>query len=340
MYVDSGKGISNPKFLWTRANFDGYHYLMIARYGYGVNQQAFFPFYPRLIKLVKPLFFGRDLLAALFISNLSFLVGLYLFYKLILLDFDDQVAQKTIIFLLLFPTSFFFGMAYTEGLFFLILVSCAYAARKNRWLLAGIFGALASYTRLVGVFICPGLCLGLSLQDKFKNWRKNLISFFAVIISLFGLFNFMLFLKEKYNDPLMFFHVQPTFGAGRSGSKIIMLYQVFWRYLKMIATTKWDPLYFTVWLEFLTAIGFLFLLFLAYKKGIRLSYILFAIFAYLTPTLTGTFSSFPRYCLLLLPCFLYLGTIKNKIICQRLAIVFYLLLILTCSFFLQGYWIA
>lgn len=342
MYVD-GVGFSNPKFLWTRANFDGSHYLMISRYGYGVYKQAFFPFYPELIRFLRPLFFGKDLLAALFISNLSFLISLYLLYKLILLDFDDKVAQRTIVFLLLFPTSFFFGMVYTESLFFLLLIGCAYAARKDRWLWAGILGALASYTRLVGIFICPALCLGLFLQNKFKEWQKNLVSFLAVVVSLFGLFKYMLFLNGKYGDPLMFFRVQSYFGQGRTGSKIILLYQVFWRYLRMmvtIITTKWDPAYYATLLEFLTGLGFLLLLALAYQKKIRPSYLFFAFLAFLTPTLTGVFVSLPRYCLVLFPCFIYLGTIENKKLLKGLTVFFYLLLVLTCSLFLQGYWIA
>jgi len=316
---------------------------MISRYGYGVHQQAFFPFYPDLIRFLRPFFLGKDLLAALFIANLSFLISLYLLYKLVLIDFDDQVAQKTIIFLLLFPASFFFGMVYGESLFFLLLIACAYTARRNYWLWAGIFGALASYTRLVGVFICPALCLGLFLQNKFKQWRKNLVSFLAVVISLFGLFKYMLFLDEKYGDPLMFFHVQAYFGQERVGNRVILLYQVFWRYFRMVATivtTRWDPAYYATLLEFLTGLGFLLLLALAYRKGVRPSYLLFAFLAFLTPTLTGVFVSLPRYCLVLFPCFMFLGTIENKKWLRGLTIVFYFLLVISCCLFLRGYWVA
>ena len=61
-----------PEFLWSRANFDGMHYLDIARNGYGIYQQAFFRLYPKLIEYLTPLFKGRNLLAALTISWVSF----------------------------------------------------------------------------------------------------------------------------------------------------------------------------------------------------------------------------------------------------------------------------
>jgi len=57
-------------------------------------------------------------------------------------------------------------------------------------------------------------------------------------------------------------------------------------------------LFFNVFLEFSTALISLFLLIIAYKK-IRFSYWLFSLGCWLTPALTGTFSSMPRYILMM-----------------------------------------
>lgn len=337
-YVDIN--FKNPHFFWPRANFDGIHYLEISQKGYGLYQQAFFPFYPKLIKFLTPYFGGKNLLAALFISNFSFLVGIFLFYKLIRIDFEEKITKNSILFLLLFPTSFFFGMVYTEGLFFLLVVSTFYFARKNKWLLAGIFGALASYTRLVGVFLFPALLWEWWEQKKVQCLKFKVQSLFFVFMIPVGLLSYMKFLAKNYRDPLMFFHVQPFFGAQRSGGKIILLYQVFWRYFKMILTTKLDPLYFTVWLELLIAVGFLWLLYFSYKKGIRLSYLIFSFLAYLTPTLTGTFSSLPRYVLVMFPCFMVLGSIKNTKVKTALLTIFGILFLFSTVLFFKGYWVA
>ncbi len=331
--------VVNPPFLWSRANFDGIHYLDISRKGYDIHQQAFFPFYPSLIKRLAPLLGGRDLLAGVLLSNFCLLAMLYFLYRLVLLDYKEAVARRSLIFLLVFPTSFFLSAVYNESLFLLLAVLSFYGARKGKWLLAGIAGALASYTRFVGVFIFPAL-LYEWWQQKTDKPRIKYQSLLPLLLIPLGLLNYMKFLWKNYQDPLLFLHAQPYFGVGRSGGKIILLYQVFWRYWKMILTTRADILYFTVWLELIAAIGFLFLLILSYQRKIRPAYLIFAALAYLTPTFSGTFSSLPRYVLVLFPCFIYLGTIKSKILSRSLLIVFSLLLIISSLLFFRGYWVS
>ena len=83
-------------------NFDGVHYLSIARHGYYQFQQAFFPFYPYLIRYLT-VFVKDYLLSGLLISHLSFFIALFLFYKLVRLDFAEKVAKRSLIYLFLFP---------------------------------------------------------------------------------------------------------------------------------------------------------------------------------------------------------------------------------------------
>lgn len=173
---NDGPKIVNPVFLWSRANFDGAHYLYIAKNGYGLYEQAFFPFYPRLIKFLTPLFGGRDLIAGLIISGVSAIVFLFLFYKIICLDYDGVTARRSIIFFLLFPTSFFLSMVYTESLFLMLLLGSFYAGRRHRWLWAGILGFFCSYTRIVGVFIFPALVYEWYQQNKSFDLRKKIFS--------------------------------------------------------------------------------------------------------------------------------------------------------------------
>lgn len=338
-YNYAEKGILNPPFFWNRANFDGIHYLDISRRGYGIYQQAFFPLYPKIIKYLAPLFKGKDLLAGLFISHISLFLFLFVFYKLILLDYDHKIAQRSLLFLMIFPTSFFFGFVYTESMFLFFILGSFYAARKKSWLVAGVLGALAANTRLVGIFLFPALLYEWWQQYKISNFKLKISNLFVFLVPL-GLLSYMRFLKVNFNDPLMFIHIQPFFGANRSGAKMILLYQVFFRYLKMILTTKIDPLYFTVWLELLVAIGFIFLLIKCYLKKIRRSYLIFSVLALITPTLTGTFSSLPRYALVLFPCFIYLGMIRSNRTRRVIQIIFILLALFSATLFFRGYWIS
>lgn len=341
------------RFFWNRANFDGIHYLSISRDGYGPFQQAFFPLYPDLIRWLSPLFGNLDLITGLVVSWVSFLFGLIFFYKLLLLDYSPKTMNRTIFYLLIFPTAFFFSTVYTESLFFLLVIAAFYFARTKRWWIAGILGLLASGTSFVGVFLFPALlyelyiqsrdsklpfdfpstALRINAQGKQISNFKFLKNAFPLLLIPIGLLSYMFWLGVNYHDPLIFIHPQ--------SDKIILLYQVCYRYLKMVATTRIDPLYFTVWLELSTGLLFLFLIFRGvFKKTIRFSYIIFMALAYLVPTLTGTFVSLPRFALLFFPGFIILAHIENKYFRLIYPIICLILLLLAVSFFVQGYFVS
>src|SRR5258706_5842641 len=90
-------------------------------------------------------------------SNCIFLVSLFVFYKIIRFDYPKKVAYLSLVALLVFPTSFFFGSVYTESLFLFLSLLSFYFARKKWWILAGISGMLLSGTRIVGIAIFPVL---------------------------------------------------------------------------------------------------------------------------------------------------------------------------------------
>jgi len=335
-YLYTEKQVVNPSWLWNRANFDGIHYLDIARKGYGIYQQAFFPLYPKLIAFLTPFFGNRNLLAGWFLSLIAFYFSLFFFYKLIRLDFKDSVAKRTIVYLLIFPTAFFFSMVYTESLFFLFIIASFYFARTKHWWLAGIFGALASATRLPGIFLFPALLVEWWQQKKLAS------SFLPILLVPLGLVYYMRYLAINFGDSLMFIHVQKFFGAGRSADRIILLYQVFWRYFKMLVTVEKSTLtYFAVIMEFLAAASFLILIIFTYLKR-WYSYLIFMVLAYITPTLTGTFLSLPRFVLVLFPGFILLSLWSEKyrwlkILYPLLAIP---LLIFCLILFTRGFWVA
>ncbi len=328
---------------WSWANFDGVHYLGIVQKGYFAQfTQAFFPFYPLLVRFLN-FFFRNFLLTGLLINHLAFLGALYFLYKLLKIDFDEKKVKKTISFLLFFPTSFFFASFYTESLFLFLSLGSFYFARKRLWWLSGFLGFLASLTRLIGVLLFLVILWEIYQTGKKKSFfaRKKIKNWPFAFLPIVGLAIYMAYLGKSFSDPLYFLHAQPAFGASRNSEKIILLYQVFFRYLKMLFTFNLQPFfYFTLNLEFFSSLLFLLLLFFSFKKKIRMSYNIFAALAYILPTLTGTFSSMPRYVLVLFPCFAVLGLIKSKFWRRLLLVSFYLLLLICTALFTRGYWIA
>lgn len=329
-----------PSWIWGFGNFDGVHYLRIVTMGYESSQysQAFFPIYPLFIRLIT--LYSGNYLISLVATNIVFLMSLIIFYKLVELDFSKKIALYSVIILLVFPTSFYFGSIYSESLFLFFVVSFLYLLRKKNYLAAGLYGLFACSTRILGLWLIPVYLIEVYLEYRNKNIEKDIsgkiiIGFLLIPV---GLLLYMLYLGFNFNDPLLFLNSQPAFGASRS-SFIVSTPQVFFRYLKILFTIPANSLlFFNALLEFcFTLISLLFLI-LAYQK-VRFSYWLFSLGCWITPTFTGTFSSMPRYILmmfLLLPFFANI-TRKYFILLVGLFIILGMILV---ALFTRGYWVA
>lgn len=280
------------------------------------------------------------LIVGFIISNLAFLASLFLFWKLVQIDYPEKIAKLSIILLLVFPTSFYFGAVYTESLFLLFVLGSFFAARKGGWFLGGVLGALASATRVTGILLLPALIFEWWQQKK--EGKANLWQLLLLFPVPFGLFLYMLFLKETIGDPLAFYKELVIFGEQRS-TEIILLYQVFWRYIKMLVTVDFsNPIYLTILLEALTGAGGFVLLVVGYLRKMRPSYLSFSFLSYILPTLTGSFSSMPRYVLVIFPLFILAAIFlsEHKKLATLWLIFSILLLALETMLFIRGYWVA
>jgi hypothetical protein len=230
-------------------------------------------------------------------------------------------------------------------------------ARKKRWILSGFVAGLASGTRITGAFLLPALIYEWLLNNKMyrtlvsyhrQKWVKQLTPIGSVILTCpylylvpLGLVIYMIYLQFAFSDALYFWHAQSVFGAERTGTSIILPPQVVWRYLKIFFSVSWKNYHFwtAVW-EFAAFIFGVATLIVAHKKRVRMSYLLFSWPVLLIPTLTGTFSSLPRYILLLLPIYIILGNIKNTF--TKLIILFICVCLQTIFVidFVRGWWVA
>lgn len=341
-----------PRWIWSFANFDGVHYLTIAKSGYWAQYtQVFFPLYPLMIKLFSTVFpFVNLILSGLLIANFSYIIALIYFTKLLNMDYTEKTVNWVILFLIFFPVSFFFGSLYTESFFLLLLIGSFYAARTKKWWLAGILGSMAGATRLVGIFLLPALIWEWQEQHKLKISNKNskLAGFFysishspALYLVPTGLLTYMLYLGLAFHDPLYFWHAQPVFGAQRSGTGIILLPQVIFRYLKILLTVSMKQYdFWTALSELSFTLSAIILMITAHIKKIRMSYLIFSWLTILVPTLSGTLSSMPRYILVAFPIFMVLGMINSKPMKIALLASSLLLLVTFTLIFTRGIWVS
>jgi hypothetical protein len=138
-------------------HWDAGWYLAIARGGYSVDlvepgqaNVAFYPLLPLLIRLVHIVVPSWRLAGALVVH--AALAGAVLYLDaLVRLDHDRPTARRAVVALLLYPTAIFLTAIYTESLLLLALLGATYHARRGQWWAAGLWGALAGLTKMVGV---------------------------------------------------------------------------------------------------------------------------------------------------------------------------------------------
>lgn len=344
-YVDRVLSVTRlPNWIWGFGNFDGVHYLRLAQDGYAAQySQAFFPLYPTLIRIfnflpkgnLDPTFFVDPsyFYSGMILSAIFFIAALYFLAKLWSDEHGSKISWISIVLLLTFPTSFYFGAVYSESLFLLLAVLTFWFAGKDRYLLAGFMALLASATKIQGILLSVFLLVELIQKRKWE--LKNVI---GIIISPLGLLTYMFYLWKSFGNPIYFLTAQPAFGAERSGIPLVSLPQVMYRYIKMFLTV--GPSGISFWnaaLEFLVTIFLIWLLIYSFKK-VKFSYWLFALLAVTLPTLTGTLSSMPRYALLAFPLLPALTRFnkagKYIIIAQAL------LGLALVAIFTRGYWVS
>jgi Gpi18-like mannosyltransferase len=133
---------------------------------------GFFPLFPWLVRSFALLF--RDyLLSAFVVSTLSSIAVVLLLRRLAELDVDRAVARNAVWFVLIFPTSYFLHIGYTGSTFLAFALGSFLAARRGKWWLAGLTGALASLTRLNGLLLVPALACEAFLQYRAGERRRR-----------------------------------------------------------------------------------------------------------------------------------------------------------------------
>jgi hypothetical protein len=150
--------------------FDALWFLGIASEGYedGNGSAAFFPGYPLLIRAVSPVLGGHPLAAALLVTNLAAFASMVVLYLLSAREFDETVARRAVLYLAVFPTSFFLLAPYSEAPFLLFVLLSVWGARRGRWWLAGAAGAAAAATRSLGIVL-----VGALVAEAVHQWRER-----------------------------------------------------------------------------------------------------------------------------------------------------------------------
>lgn len=139
--------------------WDAAHYIRLIEEGYQGytenGQHLFLVFFPgyvwavRLLRLVIP----STALAGTALSCLCYGGACCYLYRLAGEAYNSRVARDALLYMSLFPFSFFSGLVMTEGLFLLATTGACWYAWRGKWLAFGLFGALAALTRMTGLLV-------------------------------------------------------------------------------------------------------------------------------------------------------------------------------------------
>ena len=156
--------LSDGALTWEGAfqqlqRWDAAHYIHLIEEGYqGYTEngqhlfRVFFPGYVwavRLLRLVIP----STALAGTALSCLCYGGACCYLYRLAGEAYNGRVARDALLYMSLFPFSFFSGLVMTEGLFLLATTGACWYAWRGKWLAFGLFGALAALTRMTGLLV-------------------------------------------------------------------------------------------------------------------------------------------------------------------------------------------
>lgn len=318
--------------LWNL--WDGPHYIFLSEHGYtNIGAEAkfivFFPLYPLFTKILA-LAVGNHIVAAVTLSTFCFIFGAIFFYKLVKLHFPEKTARWAVIFLAIFPTSYFFNAVYTESLFLLLFSASFYFFEKRKWLAAGMGAACATLTRPVGIIVTLALVFELLRQKK--DVKSILIILVPSIftISLYLLLNYTLF-----KNPLAFQEILQVNWFKSFALPHIGILASWQRLLSQ--GLNYDALV-VGFAEALTSTLAWVLVPIAFLK-LPFSWAVFYSLSVLSATSTGFILSMPRYLLSIPPFFILVAILLNNTVLKTAWVVISItLLVVFTLLFTTGQW--
>jgi Mannosyltransferase (PIG-V) len=211
--------------VWAR--WDSVFFVRIAQHGYDHASAAFYPLYPGLVAALGRVFFGHYVLAGIVVSLAAALGSFVLLYRLAEQRLGAVGAQRTVVYLAVFPMALFLQAVYSESLYLLLVLAAFVTAERGRFWVAGPLAGLAILTRVTGVALLPALAV---LAWRSRD-RRRAFAGLALAVPVAAVYPFVLW--QQVDDPWAFWGAQDLWhrhfsAAGPFGG--------IWE-----ALTKWTP---------------------------------------------------------------------------------------------------
>ena len=215
--LSKGQSIPYGKndYLLRFAAWDGGQFMQIVEHGYQydpahISNIIMFPGLPLLARGLVILTGCSPIIALLGVAHTFLILTYILLYRYVCerSPSEPALAEWTILAFSLFPTTFYFRMAYSESMF-LFFVLLMFHGMQRRWpivVLAFIAGTCTG-VRLVGIALVFPLILHIFRREKHLIDRLAQLAI-SLPIAAWGLSAFMLFQWMKFDEPLAFMKAQ------------------------------------------------------------------------------------------------------------------------------------
>lgn len=324
----------------TFVRSDATPYLGIAQNGYATEGDArfhivFFPAYPLATRALAMLT-GSYLLSAVLLSNACLYIGCIAMFKLGCIDYGRAVSMRAVRLLLVSPVAFFFRLPFTESMFFMLTVLALFAARRQRYVLSGLFGLLAALTRMTGIIV-----LGVIIIEAFSAAWKEAAGFSGDLLRKFARKAWpallvpcgtLIYIAVNYfvtGDPFKFLQYQREHWSNWF-SPFYNQVQTITAYMLLNTKARTMVLWFS---QFITMFLYLGIMLAGYKK-LRASHNAYNLAYYFATTSINWLLSAPRYLMCMFPAYYALAAVTGpkhrSAICFTLSIV--ALITMTISF--------
>lgn len=220
-------GVTQPggtsSFLRRWNQWDAQLFVALGRWGYrGYSAhidkhhlEALFPGEPLALR-VGHLVTGSWVVGGLLISAIAGAIAVVALARLGMLEASEGVdgarcGRRAVLYLTLSPYAVFLAAGYSEALFLAFALPAWLAARRGRWVTAGLLAGLSTLARIDGLFLAVALCVQwVTSTDRRLSWRvaASLATPFAVVFGYFA------YLRAITGDWLAWSHAQAA-GWGR-----------------------------------------------------------------------------------------------------------------------------
>lgn len=296
--------IASSRYWDGWVHWDGYWYHTIAESGYAFSagSWAFFPLFPYTTRALAATGLVGSLWAAgLLLSNLVLVGALFYLLRIGRCFLDEDGVRRFLVYLLIYPSSFFLSAYYSEGVFLFVTSASVYHYLRGQYARCGLWGALATLARPMGLMLVPALALGHLWDRRGRPSRKDLGLLWLGLVPC-GLLLFMLWAAYWVGDPLAFSHAQRFWHRSFTLPPVTLV--------REFRTLSWvfpgDPHAMVKMLDLFSSLLFLALPF-GLLRGVPKALPLYALLLILMPLATGRVLSMLRLEVVAFPAFLTLA---------------------------------